>query len=47
MRYILMTYKVWVTNDKGFYQCLKFDTPEKALLVITNLKEYEDWNFTI
>jgi hypothetical protein len=47
MRCILMKYQVWVTTDKGLYQCLKFDTAEKALFVIKNLKEYEYWNFTI
>lgn len=41
-----MKYQVWVTTETG-YHCLKFDTAEQALYIVKNLKEYEDWNFTI
>lgn len=42
----MMKYQVWVTKA-GKYQCLIFKNQRDALLVINNLKEYEDWNFTI
>lgn len=42
-----MKYQVWLMTDSGKYQCLKFDTAEQALYIVKNLKEYEEWNFTI
>lgn len=41
-----MKYQVWVTVD-GRYKCLVFERLQDCHLVINNLKEYEDWNFTI
>lgn len=46
MRYLSMKYQVWVVTN-GVYKCLIFERHEDAQLVIKNLKEYEDWNFTI
>lgn len=42
----VIKYEVWVTVD-GRYKCLIFDRWQDGQLVIKNLKEYEDWNFTI
>lgn len=42
-----MKYQVWLTSDTGRYMCIRFDTVAEALYVINNLKEYEDWSFTI
>lgn len=42
-----MKYQVWLMTDTGKYQCFRFDTAELALYIVNNLKEYEDWNFTI
>ena len=42
----MMKYQVWFIVN-GSYKCLLFDRWQDGQVVINNLKEYEDWNFTI